>query len=177
MRRCLMYTLIFTAVLMITAGSSFARGQKIGFFDLQKVIKTSQWGQEVQSKLKAEEKKIKGKLKQKQEELKKLQQDYQKKQAMLGTEAKKKKIAELERKRREGEQFIVQANRKMQNLSQELMKPLLEKVFEVVKEIAKKEKYDFVFEARRSGLVFAEDKYDLTNKIVKRIDSIHKKSK
>ncbi len=167
---------VFAVVLLLVNGYCFAKsGQKIAFFDLQKVIKTSKWGQEVQSKLKTEESKIKSKLKQKQEELRKLQQDFQKKQAMLGTEAKKKKIAELEKKRREGEKFIVESNRKMQNLSQELMKPLLEKIFEVVKEIAKKEKIDFVFEARRSGMVFADDKYDITDKIIKRLDKIHKK--
>ena len=94
---------------------------------------------------------------------------------MLGAEAKKKKIMEFEKKRREGEQFIAEANRKMQRLSAELTRPMLEKIFDIVKEIAKKEKVDFVFEARRSGLIYAEDKYDLTSKIIKELDKQYKK--
>ncbi|SFM90962.1 OmpH family outer membrane protein [Thermodesulforhabdus norvegica] len=143
---------------------------KIGFFDLDRVLRESKWGQDVQAKLKAEEEKLKAQITAKQEEFRKLREDFQKKRSIMGEEARKKKIDELRQKQEEGQRFIMESQQKMQNLGEELMKPLVEKVFEVVKELAKKEKLDFVFEARRSGLVYGEDKYDLTKKIIEMVD-------
>lgn len=177
MKKVGILSMVLTVVLILGISTSpwAGSGPRIGYFDLEKVMKTSKWGQDIQQKLKAEETKLESQLKEKREELQKFREDFKKTQAMLGAEAKKKKIMEFEKKRREGEQFIAEANRKMQRLSAELTRPMLEKIFDIVKEIAKKEKVDFVFEARRSGLIYAEDKYDLTSKIIKELDKQYKK--
>ena len=49
----------------------------------------------------------------------------------------------------------------------ELMKPLQNKIFNVLKEIAEKENYDFVFD--RSGdimILYAKEQYDLTQTVL-----------
>lgn len=168
-KRITLCSLLVACLAFFTAGPVRA-DVKIGFFDLDKVLKESKWGQDVQAKLKAEEEKLRAQIKTKGEEFKKLQEDFQKKQSLLGEEAKKKKIDELRQKQEEGQRFIVESQQKMQNLGEELMKPLVDKIFEIVKELAKKEKLDLVFEARRSGLVYGDDKYDLTKKIIEMLD-------
>ncbi len=154
---------------LFTVGTSLSWAeQKIAFFDLEKVLATSQWGKSVQDKLKKEEEQLKSQIKIKQEELSKLREEFQSKQ--MGDDAKKKKMKEFDDKRQEGEKLLFESNKKLQTLSEQLMKPLVDKIMEIVKEIAQKEKYDVVFEARRSGVVYGDDKYDLTQKIVEQLN-------
>jgi outer membrane protein len=52
------------------------------------------------------------------------------------------------------------------------MKPVQDRVFKAVQDIAKEESYDFVFD--KSGdilLMYTNDKYDLTPKILTRLKS------
>lgn len=156
-------------VFSVGVSSSWAE-QKIGFFDLEKVLSTSQWGKSVQEKLKKEEGQIRSQLQAKQEELSRMRDEVQSKQGKSTDEAKKQKIKEFEQKRQEAEQFLFESNKKLQNLSEQLMKPLIDKIMEIVKDIAKKEKYDVVIEAKRAGMVYGDDKYDLTQKIIQELD-------
>lgn len=157
--------------MLFTAGISVSWAeQKIGFFDLEKVLSTSQWGKSVQEKLKKEEGQIRSQLQAKQEELSRMRDEAQSKQSKPTDEAKKQKIREFEQKRQEAEQFLFESNKKLQNLSEQLMKPLIDKIMEIVKDIAKKEKYDLVIEARRGGMIYGDDKYDLTQKIIQELD-------
>lgn len=156
-------------VFSVGVSSSWAE-QKIGFFDLEKVLSTSQWGKSVQEKLKKEEGQIRSQLQAKQEELSRMRDEVQSKQGKSTDESKKQKIKEFEQKRQEAEQFLFESNKKLQNLSEQLMKPLIDKIMEIVKDIAKKEKYDVVIEAKRAGMVYGDDKYDLTQKIIQELD-------
>jgi outer membrane protein len=52
----------------------------------------------------------------------------------------------------------------------ELMKPVQNKIFNVLKEIAEEDNYDFVFD--RSGdimFLYAKEQYDLTSKVLDRL--------
>ncbi len=162
---------VFFVVFILLAWASYSQAeQKIAFFELDKVLSDSQWGKSVHEKLKKEEEQIKTQLKAKQEELNKLREEFQSKQGSMGEDVKKKKMAAFEEKRQEGEKFLIESNRKLQTMSEQLMKPLIDKIVEIAKDIAKKEKYDIVLEARRSGIVYGDDKYDITQKIIERLD-------
>jgi len=53
---------------------------------------------------------------------------------------------------------------------EEIMKPIQNKVFNVIQEVAKKEGYDFIFD--RSGdvlFLYAKDEYDLTKVIIDKL--------
>jgi outer membrane protein len=156
-------------VFALSVSASWAE-QKIGFFDLEKVLSTSQWGKSVQEKLKQEEGQLRSQIQTKQEELSKMREEIQSKQGKGADEAKKQKMKEFEEKRQEAEKLLFESNKKLQNMSEQLMKPLVDKIMEIVKEVAKKEKIDIVVEARRGGIVYGDDKYDLTQKIVQELD-------
>jgi outer membrane protein len=163
-------TLALTIAAVFVLGVSLSQAeQKIAFFDLEKVLSTSQWGKSVQEKLKKEESQIRSQLQAKQEELSKMRDEIQAKGKMT-EEAKKQKMKEFEEKRQEGERFLFESNKKLQDMSEQLMKPLIDKIIEIAKDIAKKEKYDIVVEARRGGIIYGDDKYDLTQKIIQELD-------
>lgn len=160
---------VVSMVFALSVSASWAE-QKIGFFDLEKVLSTSQWGKSVQEKLKQEEGQLRSQIQTKQEELSKMREEIQSKQGKGADEAKKQKMKEFEEKRQEAEKLLFESNKKLQNMSEQLMKPLVDKIMEIVKEVAKKEKIDIVVEARRGGIVYGDDKYDLTQKIVQELD-------
>jgi outer membrane protein len=57
----------------------------------------------------------------------------------------------------------------------EVMKPLQNKMFKVLEEIAKEDGYDYIFD--RSGevlLMYASDKLDLTEKVIARMKTFGK---
>ena len=118
-------------------------------------------------------------------ELQKMQADwkrrfdeYDKRKLILTDQAR----ADQERELRELDQRIVDyrnkkfgQNGELFQKQNEVMKPLQNKMFKVLEEIAKDEGYDYIFD--RSGevlLLFANDKLDLTDKVIARMKSFGK---
>jgi outer membrane protein len=104
--------------------------------------------------------------------------DYDKRKLILTDQAR----ADQERELRELDQRIVDyrnkkfgQNGELFQKQNEVMKPLQNKMFKVLEEIAKDEGYDYIFD--RSGevlLLFANDKLDLTDKVIARMKSFGK---
>ena len=111
-----------------------------------------------------------------QQELNKMQDDWKKKfdeydkRKLIMTEQRR---AEAERELRDMDQKIVDyrtlkfgQNGELFNKQNELMKPVQDRVFKAVQTVALEDGYDYVFD--KSGdilLMYANEKYDLTQKI------------
>jgi outer membrane protein len=50
--------------------------------------------------------------------------------------------------------------------NEELMKPVVEKINKIIEKIAKDENFDFIFDIRMGGIVFAKPAYDLTDRVL-----------
>jgi outer membrane protein len=50
--------------------------------------------------------------------------------------------------------------------NEELTRPILEKMQRIIDRIAREENYDFIFDWRSGGLVFAKPAYDLTDRVL-----------
>jgi len=50
--------------------------------------------------------------------------------------------------------------------NEQLTRPILERIQRIIDRIAKDEQFDFIFDLRAGGLVFAKDSYDLTDRIL-----------
>jgi outer membrane protein len=111
-----------------------------------------------------------------QQELNKMQDEWKKKfdeydkRKLIMTEQRR---ADAERELREMDQKIVDfrtlkfgQNGELFNKQNELMKPVQDRVFKAVQDVAREENYDYVFD--KSGdilLMYANEKYDLTQKV------------
>ena len=120
-----------------------------------------------------------------QNELAKMQNDWQKKYE----EYDKKKLILTDQLRAQSEKDLQDLDKKIaeyrtkkfgQNVElfqkqNELMKPVQNKIFKVVQDLAKDESYDYIFD--KSGdilLMYTNDKYDLTDKVIERLKSFNK---
>lgn len=100
-------------------------------------------------------------------------EDYDKRKLILTDQARAEYEAELVKM----EQKIVEyrekkfgTNGEMFTKQDELMKPVQNKVFNAVKDVAAKEDFDFVFDKSAGILMlYAKDKYDITNLVLEKL--------
>ncbi|HUL45344.1 MAG TPA: OmpH family outer membrane protein [Bacteroidota bacterium] len=120
-----------------------------------------------------------------QSELAKMQNDWQKKYE----EYDKKKLILTDQLRAQAEKELQDLDKKIADYrnkkfgqngelfqkQNDLMKPVQNKIFKVIEDIAKEDNYDYVFD--KSGdilLMYTNDKYDLTTKVFERLTTFNK---
>lgn len=163
--------LLVLAVFVTSVPAVWAAGsQKFGYFDLQTVLDQSKYGKQAREDFKREKEKIKGDMDEKATKFKTAKEELDKKKAVMDESAKNKKNKEIQEMQQEGEKFIMEANAKLNKLSNELMAPIVDKVLEIVKKMGKDDKYDYIIEVGKGGIVYATDKDDLTKKVIEELD-------
>ena len=119
-----------------------------------------------------------GELQKMQADWKKKFDDYDKRKLILTDQSR----AEAEKELRDLDQAIADYRNKKfgQNgdlftKQNEVMKPIQNKIFKVLEEVAKEDGYDYVFD--KSGdilLLYATEKHDLTERVLRRMQSFGK---
>uniref|UniRef100_A0A832ED48 OmpH family outer membrane protein n=1 Tax=Desulfacinum infernum TaxID=35837 RepID=A0A832ED48_9BACT len=163
--------LCMLAVFVWTA-PSHAADVKIGYFDLQAVLDRSQWGQEVKKEFNAKKAQLEAEVQAKAKEFQESRQSFEKQEKMMDEKSKKQKAQELRQKQIEGEKLLMESNAELNKLSQQLSKPIIDKIMDIVQTIGKNEKYDYIFEVQKAGLVYATEKTDLTQTVIKELDKV-----
>ncbi len=166
------------AVLIVLAVGAFlashmtawAAASKFGYFDLQTVLEQSKGGKQAKEDFRKEKEKIKSDMDDKAKAFKGAKEEFDKKKTVLDESAKTKKTKELHEMQQEGEKFILESNTKLNKLSNELVAPIIDKILEIVRKIGKDDKYDYIFEVGKGGIVYANDKDDLTKKVIEELD-------
>jgi outer membrane protein len=151
-----------------------ARGQvKIGYFSSEAIMKQLPDAQDAQKQLDQLVADWQQEINKMQDEWKKKFDDYDKRKLIM-TEQRR---SDAERDLRELDQKIVDLrnqrfgqNGDLFNKQNELMKPVQDRVFKAVQDVAHDEGYDYIFD--KSGdilLMYANEKYDLTQKIMDKL--------
>ncbi len=164
--------LVLPILLMILAPSLQAQ-PKIGYVDSDAIMKQLPDYQDTQKKLDAI-------IKEWQEELSKMERDWKTKY----DDYDKRKLILSEQKRVDTEKELVQMENQISKYRQDkfgvkgelfqkqedLMKPLQNRIFTAIQEVAKDGDYDFIFD--RSGnilFLYAKEQYDVTNLVLKKL--------
>ena len=159
-------------VSLFLASSVLAASPKIGYFSLQTVLSKSKWGQQVEAQLKGQQQKLKGEVDRKVNEFKGLKEEYDKKKAVLDEGARTKKAKELVEKQQEAEKTLMESNASINKLRNDLARPLLDKLKEIVEKLGKDDKYDYILEVQESGIAYASSNDDITDKVIKELDKV-----
>ena len=155
-------------VLMLCALQASAQ-VKIAYFNSEAIMKQLPDAQDAQKQLDQFVADWQLELNKMQDEWKKKFDEYDKRKLIM-TEQRR---ADTERELREMDQKIVDyrtlkfgQNGDLFNKQNELMKPVQDRVFKAVQDVAREDGYDYVFD--KSGdilLMYANEKYDLTQKV------------
>jgi len=146
---------------------------KIGYFSSEAIIKLLPDAQDAQKQLDQLVSEWQQQLSKMQDEWKKKFEEYESRKLIM-TEHRR---AEVEKELRELDQKIVDFRNKKfgQNgelfvKQNELMKPVQDRIFKAVQDVAKEEGYDYIFDRSADILImYANEKYDLTQKIFEKL--------
>lgn len=169
--RVLILTFFLVLCMSLTAGAE----TKIGFVDMKAVIAKSEPGSKAMEQLKSQFKDMKDNLDAQKKSLDTLKDELQKQSMMLSQEAKLDKEAQYKRKVRDFQDMGQSYQRKLQQAEQNLSKPIIDKLLEVVQDYGKKNGFTAIFDKQASGLVFSQDNVDLTGTIIAELNKAMRK--
>jgi outer membrane protein len=154
--------------LCVTAAVSFAE-MKLGYINSEEIFQMYEGTKDAQDKFNKEVAKWEQDASKKQKEIKDLQEQLEKQSLLLSAERKKTIEDSLRVKIDTYQKFIQEKfGQKGEALvkNEELTKPIIEKINKIIEKIAKEENYDYIFDARAGGIVFAKKAYDLSERVL-----------
>ncbi|KXK54268.1 MAG: Outer membrane chaperone Skp [Chlorobi bacterium OLB5] len=160
--------------LILLAGSSYSQ-QKIGYVDSKVILETLQDARDAQTNLDNFVQKWKLELQAINDSLVLMKDDYEKKKLILTEKVKQQKEEEIkqqEKKVTDFKQNKFGENGEYFQKQQELMKPVQDRVFKAIQDVAKEGGYDFVIDrSTQLMLLYMNDRYDLTQKVIKKLEA------
>jgi outer membrane protein len=159
---------LFAAVLFAMTATAFAaRAQvKIGYVDVQRAIQETEEGKNARTRLRGEFEQRKAAIDKKGADLEKMQQEYDKQQAVLSDDAKRKKQEEFQKLLIDTRKSATELQEDMSGKEQQAMQSILQKLQAIVAEIAERESLNFVMD--KATLLFGPPAADITNEVVRR---------
>lgn len=167
-----MKKLIVISLLLFTSSFSLAQ-LKIGYIDSDAIMDNLPDVQDARQKLDALIKDWQAELNKMENDWKSKYDDYEKRKLIMTDQTRSETEAALVKLENDIAQYREKkfgTNGELFQKQDELMKPVQNKIFNVLKEIAEEENYDFVFD--RSGdimFLYAKEQYDLTSKVLDRL--------
>ncbi len=146
----------------------------IGIVNMQKVINTIKEGQSVMKTLEGSFNKMKKELKDEEMKIGKSKEKIDKQSMVLSDKAKVKKQQELQKMMIDLQKKTAEYQRKIQQQELELKEPILKKLKEIVESVSKNEGVDMTMEIS-SPIIYAKDKKDITDAVIKAYDKKHSK--
>ena len=176
---------LFFVCVALCASSVFAlaapeRG-KIGTISIQKILGTSKAALDAQKILQAEVDKYQAKFKADEDALTSMKNDIEKKSAAWSEEVRAEKEREYQKKLRDYGVKTEDAKLEMQQLEKRHMEPILKQLHNIIADFGKKNGYSLILEntmkglSNRTGLLYADDAFDVSDQIQKELDSRLKK--
>ncbi len=156
----------------LMAAPVFADGLKLGYVNAQKVLEASQGGKQIQERMEefvSSRQKI---IDLEEKELRELEAELKEQMDLLSPEAKRTRSEEFQRKLMTYQQKARGLNNEVQGKKVEALKSFNRKMEVVIKAIAEKEGFDFVFDTGNEGgvVLFAKATHDITAAVIVALD-------
>lgn len=172
MTRALLFVLGLVA---FGAVAAFAQGSpKIGYVDIQRVIKDSQAGITAKAAFERDFNAKKGIIDQKQSQLDKLKEEFLSKAPVMDEGARKNMADDIERREKELKRLRTDFRDELQKKDFELTQKILTELEGVLQKYGREKGYTMIFERTEAGIVFASPDSDITEEIIKAYDASKK---
>jgi outer membrane protein len=160
-------------LLLVLLPCSGAAQSKIGWFNSQAIMDKLPEAQDAQKQIDNVVAQWQSELAKMQNEWQKKYEEYDKKKLILTADNRaqsERDLQDLDKKIADYRSKKFGQNGELFSKQNELMKPVQNKIFKVLQDIAKDDEYDYIFD--KSGdilLMYSNDKYDLTAKVLDRL--------
>jgi len=166
----------FLLIALLVIASDIYSQAKIGYVDSKVIIEGMQDAKDAQANLDNIVNSWKSEIQVLNDSLTLIKDDYEKKKLILTENVKKQKEEEIKALEKRitdfklakfgenGEYFMKQ---------NELMKPVQDKMFKAIQDVAKEGDYAFVFDrSSHLMLLYMNEKYDLTQKVIRKLETL-----
>jgi len=167
--------LFIPLLLLVAAFAANAADVKIGYIDLQKALNMSEAGKAAKDKIAQRVKELESSFDGRQKELKKLKDDLDKQALLLSEDARAAKERDYQQKVKEFQRLSKDAQEEVQQKDADFTRQILEGLSKVIQEFGTKEGYTMILEKTESAVLYADDKVDLTDRLIKAFDASRKK--
>jgi outer membrane protein len=159
--------------LMIVFGTGFAMSQKYAYIDSDFILSKMPEYTEAKEKLDKLAERWTSEIEKMYDVLTMKKDNFAREEVLLPAEERKKREEEIQRLETEAMQMQKTrfgVNGDYFQKRQELIKPIQDRVFEAMQDVASKRNYSFVFDkANQSNLVFADSKFDISSSVLKEL--------
>jgi outer membrane protein len=162
-----MRTLFFAAALAIAAAPAWAQTGKFGFVNTERILRDAVPAQRAQKKIEAEFQKRDQELAKIAGELKRMQDDLDKNSVTMSEAQRRGKEREFGDMNREFQRKQREFREDLNQRRNEELAQVVEQANRVIRQIAEQEKFDIIFQ----DAVFASPRIDITDKVIKALDS------
>jgi outer membrane protein len=157
-------------------GASLFSQVKIGYIDSETIMRELPEAQEARRKLNALIREWQTELNRMRDERKRKYDEYEKRKLILTDEARaqmERELQELDKKIADFQTKKFGPDGEIYKKQEELIRPIQNRIFNALKEVAESEGYDFIFD--KSGdilILYANEKYDLTRKVLEKLTGV-----
>jgi outer membrane protein len=149
----------------------FPEGAKVAYVDVQTVASTSTEGKAARTKIDALQTKKLAELQEKQKALQAAQQKLQTGGSVMADSARDAAEKEIERLNRDLQRAQQDAQEEIQVLQRDLQMEFQRKLLPLIAQISSEKGLHLVFSYGDSGLLYVEPALDLTQDVIKRLDT------
>jgi len=146
-------------------------GLKIGYIDLQRVIRESQAGKAAKAAFEKEFKEKRDILEQRRQALERMKQEFLSKAAVMDEKARAEKAAEIEKMEKELNRKRDDFRDELQKRDFELTQRILTELEGVIREFGSANGYALILERTEAGVLYGGEGVDVTDKIIEAYDN------
>ena len=165
------FAILFAFIALLHGATAAAEAPTIGYVDLRKLLVESKVGQknkaELDKLIKEKEKALTGE----EGKLQAIQQAFQKDMLLMTDDQKQAKQKEFQEKAEAYQKLVNEAKQTVGKKDNEFASQSLVEIKKIIAAVAKEMKLSLVLEASESGMLYAEDGMDLTQKVLERYDA------
>jgi outer membrane protein len=164
--------LLLSIILFVCSGLSFGQ-LKIGYVDSKTIMSKLPDAQDANQKLNALIKEWQAELSKMEADKKAKEEDYDRRKLIMTEQMRndlEAKIKELDKEINDYRNKKFGTNGELFQKQEELMKPVQNKVFNAIQDVAKEQDLDFVFDkSNEVVLLYAKDKFDITSLVLDKL--------
>jgi outer membrane protein len=142
--------------------------------NMQKIVTSIKQGKAVRASIKKKFDKMQADIKAEESKIKKLQEKFQKQSAVMSQKAKQTKAQEIQRKIMALQQKTMGYQKQIQQLEQQKMAPILQRLKKVIDAVSKSEGVDLTVEGGAAPIIYAKTTKDISDKVIKAYNKQYK---
>ncbi len=170
----LLISMVFVILSLFLCGTCAIAAEKIGFINLEEILIKSDAGKKAEGEFTKIVEKDRAKIQAMEAELKKDKDEIEKQRSVLKENAMKEKEAVFQKKFRDYQLLVKDANEELQTRDQELSKKLVPEILKVINAIGDKEKYTLIIDLGSMPVAYFAKENNLTKRVIEEFNKTFK---